>query len=159
MSILFLKENIIQSRQNDNTGKNALKLIKLKKQNEFLFEKNVYQFIDLIDFLKSRDDVFVLTGFSLCGKSLLASIIPQLITEKTIHHYFKCAPSSTLDDVLLTFFETFKEYAQRKLVHLPKIDTQNFQERINIYLTKCESPIVIVLDGLNEIENKENKMR
>ena len=157
MSILFLKENIIQSRQNDNTGKNALKLIKLDKQNEFLFEKNVYQFIELIDFLKSRDDVFVLTGFSLCGKSLLTSIIPQLINDKTIYHYFKCTPSSTLDDVLLTFFETFKIYAQKKLVHLPKLDTQNFQERINAYLTKCENPIIIIIDGLNEIENKENK--
>ena len=57
----------------------------------------------------------------------------------------------------VSFFETFKDYAQKKLVHIPKIDTQNFQERINIYLTKCENPIIILLDGLNEISNKEHK--
>ena len=157
MDTLFLKENIVQSRLNDNTGKNALKLIKLSKQNEFLFEKNVCQFLELLDFLKTRDDVFVLSGFSLCGKSLLSSIIPQIIKEKTVLHYFKCTPASTLDDLLLTFFETFKNYAKRNLIHIPKINTQNFQERINFYLTKCENPIIIVLDGLNEIENKNNK--
>ena len=157
MNNLFLKENIIQSRQNDNTGKNALKLIKVDKQNEFLFSKNVFQLVELIDFLKKRDDVFVLTGFSLCGKSLMTSVIPQIITEKTVLHNFKCTPASTLDDLLLTFFETFKTYAQKKLIHIPKIETQNFQERINAYLTKCENPIIIVLDGLNEIQNIKNK--
>ncbi len=157
MDTVFLKENILKSSQNDKTGKNALKLIKLSKQNEFLFEKNLYQFMELIDFLKEKDDVFVLTGYSLCGKSLMASIIPQLTTEKTLIHYFKCTPSSTIDDVLLTFFETFKDYAQKKLIHIPKIETQNFQERINIYLTKCENPIIIILDGLNDIGKNENK--
>ena len=157
MDAVFLKENILKSSQNDKTGKNALKLIKFSKQNEFLLEKNLYQFMELIDFLKAKDDVFVLTGYSLCGKSLMASVISQLTTDKTLIHYFKCTPASTIDDVLLTFFETFKNYAQKKLIHIPKIETQNFQERINIYLTKCENPIVIILDGLNEIKNKENK--
>ena len=155
--VLFLKENILKSRQNDNSGKNALKLLKVDKQNEFLFEKNLPTFIELIDFLKGQDDVFVITGFTLCGKSLLTSVIPQLITEKTIFQFFKCTSASTLDDLLLNFFETFKIYAQKKLVHIPKIETQNFQERINIYLTKCENPIIIVLDGLNEITDSKNK--
>ena len=157
MNKLFLKENIIQSRRNDNTGKNALKLIKIDKQNNFLFEKNVFQFVEMIDFLNKRDDVFVLTGFSLCGKSLMTSVIPQIITENTVLHNFKCTPASTLDDLLLTFFNTFKFYAQKNLVHLPKIDTQNFQERINIYLTHCENPILIILEGFNEIQNSKNK--
>ena len=155
--VLFLKENIIQSKQNDKSGKNALKLIKVDKQNEFLFEKNINHFTELIDFLKSKNDVFVITGYSMCGKTLLTSVIPQIIKEQTVFYSFKCTPASTLDDLLLGFFEIFKEYAQKKLLHLPKIETQNFQERINIYLTKCENPIIIALDGLNEIKNNTSK--
>ena len=157
MAVLFLKENIIKSRQNDNTGKNALKLIKIDKQNEFLFNKNVQQFSDLVDFLIGRNDVFVLTGFSLSGKTLMTSVIPQMITDKTVFYSFKCTPASSLDDLLLTFFETFKTYVKKGVLHLPKIETKNFQERINIYLTKCENPIIIVLDGLNEISDTKNK--
>lgn len=155
--LLFLKPNILQSRQNDNTGKNVLKLLKIDKQNEFLFQKNIASFIEMTDFLSGRDDVFVISGFSLSGKSLLASVISQMVTERTIFHSFYCTEASTLDDLLLSFFETMKIYAQKKLVFLPKIDTTNFQERINIYLTKCENPIVILLDGLDKITNKENK--
>ena len=155
--IVFLKENIVKSKQNDKTGKNALKLIKFDKQNEFLFEKNIGVFIELVDFLRGRDDVFAITGFSLCGKSLATSVIPQIITENTIFHSFKCSVCSTLDDLLLSLFETFKTYAQKKLVRIPKIETQNFQERINIYLSRCENPIIILLDGLNEITNQQNK--
>ena len=155
--VLFLKENIIQSKQNDKSGKNAFKLVKIDKQNEFLFEKNINHFTEMIDFLRGKNDVFVITGYSMCGKTLLTSVIPQLIKEQTLFYNFKCTPASTLDDLLLGFFEIFKQYAQKKLVHIPKIDTQNFQERINIYLTKCENPIIIVLDGLNEITDKKNK--
>ena len=155
--ILFLKENIIKSKQNDKTGKNALKLVKVGSQNEFLFEKNVESFVELIDFFKKNDDVLVITGYSLCGKSLLGSVISKIIQEKTVFYKFRCSPASTLDDLLLNFFDTFRNYAQKKLVNIPKIDTQNFQERINIYLTKCENPIIILLDGLNEIKNQKNK--
>ena len=157
MDGLFLKENIIKSKQNDKTGRNALKLVRIKPQDEFLFEKNINRFVELIDFLEGNDNVLAITGYSLCGKTLLGSIIPQLIREKTIFYTFKCTSASTLDDVLLNFFDTFKDYAQKKLVNIPKIDTQNFQDRINIYLTKCENPIVILIDGLNEIKNKKNK--
>ena len=155
--VLFLKDNIIKSKQNDKSGKNALKLVKVSPQNEFLFEKNSVSFAELIDFLKGNDDVLVITGYSLCGKSLLGSVISKLIQEKTVFYKFRCTPASTLDDLLLNFFDTFKEYAQKKLVNIPKIDTQNFQERINIYLTKCDNPIIILLDGLNEIKNQKNK--
>ena len=53
MNKLFLKENIIQSRRNDNTGKNALKLIKIDKQNNFLFEKTSR--ISKEDILKAKN--------------------------------------------------------------------------------------------------------
>ena len=101
--VLFLKENIIQSKQNDKSGKNAFKLVKIDKQNEFLFEKNINHFTEMIDFLKGKNDVFVITGYSMCGKTLLTSVIPQLIKEQTIFYNFKCTPSSTLDDLLLGF--------------------------------------------------------
>ena len=154
---LFLKENILKSKQNDKTGKNVLKLVKVSSQNEFLFEKISASFAELIDFLNNEDDVLVITGFSLCGKSLLGSVIPKLIHEKTIFYKFKCSAASTLDDLLLKFFDIFKDYAMKKLVSIPKIDIQNFQQRINIYLTKCENPIIILLDGLNEIKSSKNK--
>ena len=157
MAESFLKENILKSKQNDKSGKNALKLVRIDKKDEFLFEKNINQFVELIDFLKGDDNVLAVTGYSLCGKSLLGSVIPQIINEKTVFYVFKCTPASTIDDVLLCFFDIFRDYAQKKLVNIPKIDTQNFQERINIYLTKCENPIVILLDGLNEIKNQKNK--
>ena len=156
-NILFLKENILKSKQNDKSGKNALKLVKVSPQNEFLFEKISQTFVELLDFLQAKDDVMVITGYSLCGKSLLGSVISKIIQEKTVFYKFRCTPASTLDDLLLNFFDTFKDYAQRKLVNIPKIDTQNFQERINIYLTKCENPIIILLDGLNEIKTQKNK--
>ena len=156
-NVLFLKENILKSKQNDKTGRNALKLIKVSPQNEFLFEKISLSFVELLDFLKDSDDVLVVTGYSLCGKSLLGSVISKIIQEKTVFYKFRCSPASTLDDLLLNFFDTFRDYAHKKLVNIPKIDTQNFQERINIYLKKCENPIIILLDGLNEIKNQKNK--
>lgn len=157
MKKIFLKDNVIQSRKNDNSGKNALKLIKLNGTSDFLFEKNLPNFVELIDFLKNDNDIFIISGYSLCGKSLLTSIIPQLALETTIIHEFKCSQASTLDDLLLTFFETFKKYAQKNLLTLPKTNTQNFYELINFYLNQINNSIIINLDDWNEIEDKKNK--
>ena len=38
-NVLFLKENIVKSKQNDKSGKNALKLVSVSPQNEFCLKK------------------------------------------------------------------------------------------------------------------------
>ena len=67
-----------------------------------------------------------------------------------------CLETTILDDMLLSFFESFRNYAIKGTITLPKAKVDNFTQKINSYFNAVQNPIVVVLHSFQAIL-KENK--
>ena len=56
-----------------------------------------------------------------------------------------CLETTILDDMLLSFFESFRNYAIKGTITLPKAKVDNFTQKINSYFNSVQNPIVVVL--------------
>jgi hypothetical protein len=126
--------------------------------NTFLLENNAFQIGKLYDFFKSHTALLFVNGFSGTGKLKIVNYSTTFLSTETIVLKYNCYSSTSLDDILLSFFWEFKKLSSQNVIVDPKVKTENFTQKINSYFSQIERPFVIILNSFHSIleENRQD---
>ena len=124
--------------------------------NPILVENNLDNFMKMKDFFRSEKFMLLVNGFMGVGKSALIDYFFNYLSSETIILKYNCYETTILDDMLLTFFEVFKELTAQGIIQSPKNRSENFIQKINSYLSSINYPIVIFVDSFDTVL-KSNK--
>lgn len=121
-----------------------------------LLENSEKQIGEICSFLQSDNKLLFVNGFKGTGKTSIVKFVSTFLSEKTLVLKYNCFETTILDDMLLSFFETFRNYTLMGKIIPPRVKTENFTQKINSYFNTIHSPIVIILDSFEEVL-KSNK--
>lgn len=121
-----------------------------------LLENNEKQIGQICEFLQSDNNLLLVNGFKGSGKTLIVDYILSYINSGALILHYTCLETTILDDMLLSFFETFRNYTVLGKIVPPKIKVENFTQKIGSYFNTIDRPILIVLDAFDDII-KSNK--
>ena len=126
--------------------------------NTFLLSSNERPIEEICDFLLGNKKLMLLNGFTGCGKTEILDFICSNFKPETLLIKYMCLETTILDDMLLSFFETFRNYAIKGTITLPRAKVENFTQKINTYFNSVKNPIIIVLQSFQAIlrENKKD---
>lgn len=123
----------------------------------FLLENNEKQIGQICEFLQDDNKKLMLVnGFQGSGKSLVVDFVSTCFNPGVLTLRYNCLETTILDDMLLSFFDSFRTYTVQGKVVPPRIKTENFAQKINSYFNSINRPIVIVLHSFEAIL-KSNK--
>ncbi len=117
----------------------------------FLLLNNASKIEKIYEFYKSNSSILYVSGFMGTGKAKVVDYSLSFLAAETIVLKYNCFNSTVLDDILLSFFQEFKELSSQKIISEPKIKTENFTQKINSYFSQIEKPFVIVLDSFEAL--------
>ena len=109
----------------------------------------------LCDFLQNEKKLLFVSGFRGSGKTKIVNFVSDSINQDVITLHYSCIETTILDDMLLSFFEYFRYYANIGKIHPPKTKVENFNQKINSYFNSITQPTLIVIDSFQAIM-KEN---
>ena len=145
-----MNNNFIQENIN-------LKEISKEGRSDFcLINNNERQINDICDFLQNDNKIMLINGFAGTGKSNILNFIIENFNPNVLTIKYTCFETTILDDMLLSFFETFRNFAIEGKIVPPKVKVENFTQKINTYFNSINNPIVIVLNSFQAVL-KENK--
>lgn len=121
-----------------------------------LIENNEKQIGQICDFLSGDKKLLLVNGFRGSGKSQVVNFTTGFVDSDVLVLHYTCFETTILDDMLLSFFETFRNYTLLGKIVPPKIKVENFTQKINSYFQTVNNPILIVLDSFEAVV-KENK--
>ncbi|MCM1339432.1 MAG: tetratricopeptide repeat protein [Muribaculaceae bacterium] len=123
-----------------------------------LVENNERQIEQICEFLlDDKSPLLLVNGFRGSGKSQIINFaINYAISPQTVILNYNCPETTILDDLLLSFFEDFRNYTMMGMITPPKIKVENFTQKINSYFNTITNPILIVLNSFDAII-KENR--
>ncbi|HIS37463.1 TPA: tetratricopeptide repeat protein [Candidatus Scatousia excrementigallinarum] len=136
------------------------KKILLKNENNiidpFLLENNLSQIENIHLFLTSQKTMLLVNGFLGTGKTAVVNYALSFVSSSTAVLNYNCYETTILDDILLSFFEDFKQLALKNIIKQPKAKFDNFTQKIDAYFSCMVTPVVIVLNSF-EMVLKDNK--
>lgn len=135
----------------DFTDKRVFSNCQGSSLSPLLVENNLNQFLAMKNFFSSQDFMLLVSGFLGVGKSSVLNYFLNFLTKETIVLKYNCFETTVLDDILLAFFERFKELISDGIIQEPKIRTENFTQKINSYFYSISAPIVIVIDSWQDV--------
>ena len=124
--------------------------------NPYLIGNNEKQIGQICDFLQNDKKLLLLNGFAGSGKGEILDYTASHLNENVVLIKYMCLETTILDDMLLSFFESFRDYAIKGTITLPKGKVDNFTQKINSYFNAVTNPVVVVLHSFQAIL-KENK--
>ena len=124
--------------------------------NSYLIGNNEKQIEQICDFLQNDKKLLLLNGFAGSGKGEILNYTASHLNENVVLIKYMCLETTILDDMLLSFFESFRNYAIKGTITLPKGKVDNFTQKINSYFNAVTNPVVVVLHSFQAIL-KENK--
>lgn len=123
-----------------------------EKQPDYLFfEQNREKFNEIFEFLSGPKSCFVLSGFQGTGKSKIIDRAISYINPDVLLFKYQMFEATTIDDILLNLTVDFREYHKNNKTLLPKIDTKDFRERIQYYIKNIDKPMLLILEGYENI--------
>ena len=144
---------------NTNYIDNKIDIKELKSDspyNPYLIANNEKQIDEICEFLQNDKKLMLLNGFAGSGKGEILNYVTSHLKQDVIFIKYMCLETTILDDMLLSFFESFRNYAIKGTITLPKAKVDNFTQKINSYFNAVQNPIVVVLHSFQAIL-KENK--
>ena len=124
--------------------------------NSCLLENNEKQIGEICNFLQNNKKLFLLNGFIGTGKTSIVNFVMQNLKTNVIAINYTCFETTILDDMLLSFFESFRNYTIQGKISPPRLKVENFTQKINLYFNYIKKPILIVLNSFDNVL-KENK--
>ena len=106
--------------------------------------------------MQNDKKLLLLNGFAGSGKGEILNYTASHLNENVVLIKYMCLETTILDDMLLSFFESFRNYAIKGTITLPKGKVDNFTQKINSYFNAVTNPVVVVLHSFQAIL-KENK--
>ncbi len=124
--------------------------------NQFLLENNKKQLEKLFEFYCNKPPLMLVNGFLGTGKTQIINHFLHFLSNESIILKYNCFETTILDDILLSFFEDFKNLTMKNIIQQPKIKTENFTQKIASYFNTINKPVTIVINSFESIL-KDNK--
>ncbi len=147
MDYNFIKDifkSIVHDLRSDNS---TLASFVAERDSSFILKHNIDALSQILRFLNSSDNIFILNGFMGAGKTYVADCILDFISEDVLIFRNSYQEAINLDDILLSMFKDFSVYHSEKKVILPKIESSVFSDKINAYVKYCDVPMLFVFDS------------
>lgn len=114
------------------------------------------QIEETCNFLQSNEKLLLINGFKGCGKHIFIDFMISGLDSDVLTIKYNCFETTILDDMLLSFFETFRKYVIKGKITPPRQKTENFTQKINTYFGTIQKPILVILSSFDTIL-KNNK--
>ncbi len=124
--------------------------------NPFLLENNTKQISDIIQFFNEDTRLLLVNGFLGTGKTRIINHITKFLNKKTVTLKYNCFETTILDDILLSFFDDFKNLTIQNIIKQPRAKYDNFTQKVESYFDSIENPILIIINSFEAIL-KDNK--
>ena len=124
--------------------------------NSCLLENNQEQLEEYFEFFRSDKKLLLINGFSGVGKTELTDFVLSYTANGVFVLKYNCLENSILDDMLLSFFETFRKYTIQGKFTPPRLKVENFTQKINSYFNSISQPLIVVLNSFDMVL-KENR--
>jgi len=121
-----------------------------------LIENNEKQIKQLSTFLMNDKKLALVSGFKGSGKSQVVDYVVKNLKEDVLILHYTCFETTILDDMLLCFYEKFRNYVLKGTIMQPKVKAENFTQIMNSYFKSILNPIIIVIDSYENVV-KENR--
>jgi len=121
-----------------------------------LIENCNKQISQIGEFLQDDKKLLLLNGFKGSGKSEIVDFVSMNFAPEVLTLRYNCLETTILDDMLLSFFESFRNYTLQGKIVPPRIKTENFVQKINSYFNSIQNPIVIIIKSFEAVL-KSNK--
>ena len=148
MAETFIKESI-----------DLKNLIKLEGSdiNPFLAENNKKQLEKIFEFYTGSKPMLIVNGYMGTGKMSVVEHSLKFLNDNVIVLKYNCFETTILDDILLSFFEDFKELVIQEKIAQPKMKSENFTQKIASYFNSLNTPVIIILNSFESVlkDNKE----
>jgi tetratricopeptide (TPR) repeat protein len=122
----------------------------------FLLENNEKQISQMCDFLQGDKKLLLVNGFRGSGKTKIVNFVSDSVNPDVLVLNYTCFETTILDDMLLSFFESFKMYTMMGKITPAKTKVENFNQKINSYFNTITLPILVVIDSFQSVM-KENR--
>ena len=158
MSYNFINENLNSILSGNKVDLASLGFYMSSEGCSFILNHNVEGIERLLTFLNNPDqNLFVLNGFMGSGKTLTAEFIILFVSDEVL--FFKNSYQEAINtDDLLSLFKDFSNYHSEGRIHLPKVETNVFSEKINAFIKSCNAPMLFVFDSFEiNMRNKESQ--
>lgn len=128
--------------------------------NPYLIGNNEKQIGQICDFLQNDKKLLLINGFAGSGKGEILGYVTSFLKLDVVFIKYMCLETTILDDMLLSFFESFRNYAIKGTINLPKGKVDNFTQKINSYFNAVKNPVIVVLHSFQSVlkENKKDIM-
>lgn len=136
---------------NDITDKKTFLNTSGANIHPLLAENNIDKFVSMKDFFKSDKFMLLVSGYMGTGKSAVVDYFSDFLKSDTIVLKYNCYETTILDDMLLSFFERFKELTAENIIQEPKMRSDNFAQKINSFFISVSMPVVIIIDSFDEV--------
>ena len=124
--------------------------------NQGFFELNNSAISQIMDFVRSSYGIFYLFGPKGSSKSeTIEKVVPELEKNYLIFRHF-CFENSVIDDFLLNFYDSLKNFSLSGKVAFKKFATDDFKEKVSHYLKTLDKKCIIIIENYEKIDtNKE----
>jgi len=133
------------------------KLIEKSKTDKFFLENNFDKLEQIVKFFDGNLPFMLVNGFIGTGKSLLISEAVKYLNDDVIVLKYTCFETTSLDDILLVFFDKFKNLTAQNIIQIPKVRTDNFTQKITAYFDVIDKPVVIVIESFEQVLQSERQ--
>lgn len=106
---------------------------------------------EVLEFYESPAQLLAVNGFTLSGKYDLILSSLKFLNEDVLVFKYTCSKVTTLDDILLSFYNDFRNFHNLKKIRLKKISEENFAKKISFYFKSVKSPCLLILDELDDV--------
>ena len=121
--------------------------------NQGFFQFNNSAMNEILDFIHSDYKIFFLSGPKGSSKSeTIEKIIPQINEDNLIFRHF-CFENSVIDDFLLNFYDSLKNFSLLGKVSLKKFVTGDFKEKVSHYFKTINTNCLIIVENFEKVEN------
>lgn len=133
------------------------KHIEKSTTDKFFLENNFEKLERIVKFFDGSLPFMLVNGFVGTGKSLLINEALKYLKDDVIVLKYDCFETTSLDDILLVFFDKFKNLTAQNIIQIPKVRTDNFTQKITAYFDVIEKPTVIVIDSFEQVLQSERQ--
>ena len=119
--------------------------------NQHLLENNTNQINDLVKFFHNDNRLMLVNGFLGTGKTRVVDHVTKFLSPQTVVLRYNCFETTILDDILLSFFEDFKNLAVQNLIKQPRAKYENFTQRVEAYFDAVENPVVVIINSFEAV--------
>lgn len=117
---------------------------------------NIKQIEQASEFLLGNQKLLLINGFLGSGKKLIVDFINSQLNPDVLTIKYNCFETTILDDILLSFYISFRNYVIKGKIANPRQKAENFAQKINLYFNMVKKPILITINAYDAIL-KDNK--